>query len=48
MKMYNRVSLGASDIVRSNDLYEQYSGDMRVTVKKYHGNNGVFKTKAYT
>ena len=47
MKIYNQVSLGASDTVRRKDLYEQHAGDMGVKLKKYHRDNGVFKTKAF-
>ena len=47
IKIYNQVSLGATDIVRSKELYEQNAMELGVKVKKYHGDNGIFKSRAY-
>ena len=47
IKTYNQVSLGASDTVRSKELFELHAWDMGIKIKKYHGDNGVFQAKAY-
>ena len=44
IKFDHQVSLGASDTVRSKELYEINSLESGVTVKSYIGDNGVFKT----
>ena len=47
IKIYNQVSLGASDTVRSKELFELHAWEVVIKVKKYHEDNGVFKAKAY-
>jgi len=47
IKIYNQVTLGASDTIRSKELYELQAWEMGVKVKKYHGDNGIFKAKAF-
>ena len=47
VKIYNQVSLGTTDTVRSKELYELHIWELGIKVKKYHGDNDVFKAKAY-
>lgn len=46
INIYNQVTLGASDTIRSKELYELQACERGGKVKKYHGDNGVFKAKA--
>ena len=43
----HQVSLGASDIVRNKELYEQEAMKYGVTFKSYRGDNGVFKSQVF-
>ena len=45
--IYNQVSLGASDNVRSKELYELWAAEHGVSGKFYRGDNGVYKTKMF-
>ena len=47
IKVYNQVSLGGSDTVRSKELFELHASEMGIKIQKYHGDNGVYKSKAY-
>ena len=47
IKIYNQVSLGASDTIRSKELYELQAWKLGIQVKTYHGDNGIFKAQAY-
>ena len=47
IKTYNQVSLGGSDTVRSKELFELRAWEMGVKIKKYHGDNEMFKAKTY-
>ena len=47
IKVYNQVSLGGSDTVRSKELFELHAYEMGIKILKYHGDNGVYKSKAY-
>ena len=47
IKVYNQVSLGGSDTVRSKELFELHAWEMGIKIQKYHGDNGVYKSKAY-
>ena len=38
----NQVSLIASDTVRSKQSFESFAATCGVTVKEYHGDNGIF------
>ena len=46
--MYNQVSLGAADTIRSKDLSEYHASEVGVAIKQYHGDNGVYKSKLFT
>ena len=45
--IYNQVSLGIADAIRSKKLYKLQAEDLGVKVKIYHGDNEVFKSKTY-
>ena len=47
IKIYNQVTLGASDTILSKEIYELQAWEMGVKVKKYHGDNDIFKPKAF-
>ena len=47
MKAYNQVSLGASDTIRSKELYELDAEKMGIAVKRYHRYNWVYKSKEF-
>jgi hypothetical protein len=42
-----QASLAAPDTIRSKRSFEQESGLNNVTVKKYHGDNGIFKSAEF-
>ena len=45
--IYNQVSLGTSDNVRSKELYELWAAENEVSVKYYRGDNFVYKSKVF-
>ena len=45
--VYHQVSLGASDTIRSKELYEQKAEEVGVKIQSYRGDNGVYKSKAF-
>ena len=45
--IYNQVSLGASDTVRSKEIYELWAAKHGVSMKCYRGGNRVYKTKMF-
>ncbi len=47
INVFHQVSLGATDTVRSKNLYEQESAEMGVKVSTYRGDNGVYKSKEF-
>ena len=47
VKVYNQVSLGTSDTIRAKQMYEAQENEIGVTVKHYHGDNGVYTSKAF-
>ena len=48
VSMYNQVSLGASDTVRSKETYDNQPTGMGIRIHKYHGDNGVYKSKLFS
>jgi hypothetical protein len=47
VKVYHQSSLAAPDTVRSKRKFEQESGLSNVTIKRYHGDNGIFKSAEF-
>ena len=47
MKSYNQVSPGDADTTRRKELCELAAGKMGMAVKKYHGDNGLYKSKVF-
>ena len=47
INVYQQVSLGASDTIRSKELYEQKAEEVGVKVLTYRGYNGVYTSKAF-
>ena len=47
IEMYHQVSLGATDTVRSKNLYEQEAAEVGVKISSYKGDNGVYKSKEF-
>ena len=47
IKICNQLPLGVSDTVRSKELYELHAWEMGIKIKKNHGDNRLFKAKAY-
>jgi len=45
--IYNQVSLGTSDNIRSKEQYEMKACEFGITVKIYRGDNSVYKTKYF-
>jgi hypothetical protein len=41
IKVYNQVSLGGSDTVRSKELFELHASEMGIKIHNYYGDNGV-------
>ena len=47
VKIYNQVSSGTTDTIRSKELYEMQAADMGIKIKKYYGDNGVYGSKVF-
>ena len=45
--IYNQVSLGTSDTLRSKEIYENKAKEFGITIKGYRGDNGVYKSKSF-
>ena len=45
--VFHQVFLGASDTIRSKELYEQETEDMGVKISPYRRDNGVYKSKEF-
>ena len=48
VRVYSQVSLGVADSICSKELFEHHASKVEVTIKQYHGNNGVYKSKLFT
>ena len=48
ISIYNQVSLGASDTIRSKNSYEAKLAESNVTVKSYRADNGVYTSDMFT
>ena len=44
IKVYNQVFVGASDTIRSKELYDQHDLEMRIKIKSYRGDNGLYNS----
>lgn len=47
VKVYHQSSLGAPDTIRSKRKFEQEAGLSNISVKRYHGDNGIFKSAEF-
>ena len=45
VKIFNQLSLGDADKVRSKETYEHESVELGISIKQYHGDNGVYKSQ---
>jgi len=45
--IYNQVSLGTSDNIRSKERYEMKAHEFRITVESYRGDYSVYKTEGF-
>ena len=45
--VFHQISLGASDTIRSKELYEQQAEEVVVNFLAYRGDNGVYKSKGF-
>ena len=48
VRVFNQVSLGAADTIIGKESYKYQATEVGVTVKQYHGDNGVCKSKCST
>ena len=46
-KVYNQVSLGASDTIRAKEMYKAQANEIYIETKIYHGDNGIYKSKQF-
>ena len=44
---YNQFSLWASDTIRAKEIYKAQPNEMGIEVKKYHGDNRIYKSKLF-
>jgi transposase InsO family protein len=47
VKIYNQTSLAAPDTIGSKRRFEQEAGLSNISIKRYHGDNGVFKAAEF-
>ena len=47
INVYHQTSLGGSDTLRSEELYELAASEVGYKTKMYRGDNGIFKTKSF-
>ena len=47
IKTYNQVSLRAGETLVGKDLFERFARENGIKVRHYHGDNGVFASKAF-
>ena len=47
IKMYHQVSLGASNTIRSKDIYEIWESEYGVSVQRYRGDKGACKSELF-
>jgi hypothetical protein len=48
ISIYNQVSLGASDTIRSKNSHEAKLAESNVTIKSYRADNGVYTSNMFT
>ena len=48
VKIYNQVSLGAADTVRSKERYEHQTAEVGLKIKEYLGDNMLYKCILFT
>jgi hypothetical protein len=47
IQTYHQVSLGSSDTIQSKRKFEQHCREAGVMIKRYHSDNGTFRSEAY-